>query len=128
MIFFIVAFRWMNTYVYNNKSTLRRYWFKKCFSVLVKSYRKKNKTFKTGLMTSFILLLWHHGHNNRNWLKQPQIHFYWVIPSKSRNFSLFCCMLCTATPDISSPSENINSTACVSRLSFCFLWLWFYWP
>ena len=27
-------------------------------------------------------------------------------------------------PDIISPSENINRTACVSRLSFCFLWLW----
>ena len=28
------------------------------------------------------------------------------------------------TPDISSSSENINSTVCVSRLSFRFLWLW----
>ena len=33
-------------------------------------------------------------------------------------------MLCTATPDISSSSENINSAARVSRLSFRFLWLW----
>ena len=28
-----------------------------CFFVLVKFYHKKNKKFKTGLMTSFILLL-----------------------------------------------------------------------
>ena len=27
-------------------------------------------------------------------------------------------MLCTVTPDISSSSENINSTACVSRYLF----------
>ena len=33
-------------------------------------------------------------------------------------------MLCTATADISSSSENINSTVRVSRLSFRFLWLW----
>ena len=32
-------------------------------------------------------------------------------------------MLCTATPDILSSRENINSTARVPRLSFCFLWL-----
>ena len=48
---------------------------------------------------------WHHGHNNRKWLKQPKIHFYWAIPSKSCHFSLFWCMLCTATPDISSSSK-----------------------
>ena len=43
----------MNTYV-DFKVIL----IKKCFFVLVKSYRrKKNKKFKTGLMTSFILLL-----------------------------------------------------------------------
>ena len=35
-------------------------------------------------------------------------------------------MLCTATPDISSSSKNFNSAARVSRLSFCFLWLWLY--
>ena len=34
-------------------------------------------------------------------------------------------MLCTATLDISSSSENINSTARAARLSFHFLWLWF---
>ena len=33
-------------------------------------------------------------------------------------------MLCTATPDISSSSKNINSTAGVSRLSSRYLWLW----
>ena len=63
-------------------------------------------------------------YNNRKWLKQPQSHFYWAFPNKSRLFSLFWCMLCTATADISSWSENINSTARVSRLSFRFLWLW----
>ena len=64
--------------------------------------------------------------NNRKWLKQPQGHFYWAVPSKSGHFSLFWCMLCTATPDISSSSENINSTARVSRQSFRFLWLLLY--
>ena len=29
---------------------------------------------------------WHHGHNNRKWLKQPQSHFYWAVPSKSFHF------------------------------------------
>ena len=37
---------------------------------------------------------------------------------------MFWCMLCTATPDIWSSSENMNSTARVSRLSFRVLWLW----
>ena len=64
--------------------------------------------------------------NNRKWLKQPQGHFYWAVPSKSGHFSLFWCMLCTATPDISSSSENINITARASRLSFRFLWLWYF--
>ena len=41
------------------------------------------------------------------------------------NFSLLWCMLCTTTPDLSRSSDNINSKACVSRLSFCFLWLYF---
>ena len=40
--------------------------------------------------------------------------------------SLFWCMFCTATPDISSSSENINSTARVSKLYFRFLWLCFH--
>ena len=64
---------------------------------------------------------WHHGHNNRKWLKQSQSHFDWAITHKSYHFSLFWCMFCTATPDISSSSKNINSTARVSRLSFRFL-------
>ena len=25
---------------------------------------------------------WHHGHNKRKWLKQPQSHFHWAIPHK----------------------------------------------
>ena len=54
---------------------------------------------------------WYHGHNNRKWLKMPQSHFHWAIPYKSYHFLLFWCMLCTATSDISSSSENINSTA-----------------
>ena len=32
-------------------------------------------------------------------------------------------MLCTATPDISGSRENINSMAHVSRLSFCFFFI-----
>ena len=51
---------------------------------------------------------WHHGHNNRKWLKQPQSHFHWAVPHKSCHFLLFRWMLCTNTPDISSSSENIN--------------------
>ena len=31
---------------------------------------------------------WHHGHSNRKWLKQPQSHFHWAIPHRSRHFSL----------------------------------------
>ena len=46
-------------------------------------------------------------------------------PPKSHHSSLFWCILCTATPDISSSIKNINSTVRVSRLSFRFLWLWF---
>ena len=69
--------------------------------------------------------LCHHCHSNRKWLKQPQIHFHWVVPHKSRHFLLLWCILYTVTPDISSSSQNINSTARVSRLSFRFLWLWF---
>ena len=65
---------------------------------------------------------WHHGHNNKKCLKHHQSHFYQAIPHKSHHFSLFWCILCMATPDISSLSENINSTARVSRLSFHFLW------
>ena len=37
---------------------------------------------------------------------------------------MFLCILCTATPDISSSSKSINNTARVSRLFYCFLWLW----
>ena len=58
-------------------------------------------------------------------LKQLQSRFYWEIPLKSHYFSLFWCVPCTATPDILSLSENINSTTSVSRLSFRLLWLWF---
>ena len=75
--------------------------------------------------TSLKALPWYHGHNNRRWLKQPQSHFYWAVPSKSCHFLLFWCMPCTATPDISSSRKNINSTTRVSRLSFRFLWLFF---
>ena len=45
------------------------------------------------------------------------------IPHKSCHFLLFWCMLCMATPDILSSSQNINSMARVFRLSFRFLWL-----
>ena len=63
---------------------------------------------------------WHHDHNNRKWLKQPQIHFYWAVPNKSCHFFLFWCMLCKATPDISTSTENINSAIRVSILSSVF--------
>ena len=46
-----------------------------------------------------------------------------MVPIKSRHFSLFWCMLCTAAPDISSSTKNINRAARASRLSFRFLWL-----
>ena len=66
---------------------------------------------------------WHHGRNNRKWLKQPQSHFLWAIPHQSLHFSQFWCMLCTATPNISSSSENINiKTAfpdCLSVSYYC---------
>ena len=60
---------------------------------------------------------WHHSHNNRKWLKQPQSLFHRGIPRKSHHFLLLWYMLCMATPDSSSSSKNINSTARVSRLS-----------
>ena len=66
---------------------------------------------------------WHHDHNNRGWLKQLQSHFSKANLPKGLPFSLFWCMQCTSISDISSSSENINSTARVSRLSFRFLWL-----
>ena len=69
---------------------------------------------------------WCHGHNNRKSLKQPQSHFHWAIPHRSRHFSLFWSMLCAATPDISTWSKNINNTARVFRLSLRFLWLCWY--
>ena len=59
---------------------------------------------------------------SKNWL----ISYKYAIPPKSDYFSLFWCLLCTATPDISRSTENINSTARVSRLSFRLLWLWSY--
>ena len=45
--------------------------------------------------------------------------------SQKSPFFAFWCMLCTATPDISNSSENINNTARVSRVPFLFLWLWY---
>ena len=39
---------------------------------------------------------WHHGHSNRKWLKQPQSHFYWAVPSKSRIFR--CFDVCSVLP------------------------------
>ena len=39
-------------------------------------------------------------------------------------FSAVWCLLCMATSNIWSSSENINNTAGVSKLSFRFLWLW----
>ena len=53
---------------------------------------------------------------NRKWLKQFQSHFHWSILYKSHHFSRFWCIVCTATPNISSSNKNINNTARVSRL------------
>ena len=36
---------------------------------------------------------------------------------------LFGCISCTATPEISSLSKNINNIACVARPPSRFLWL-----
>ena len=47
------------------------------------------------------------------------------IFTESSHFWLLWCIPWTATPDISSSSENINNTTGVSRLSFRFLWLWY---
>ena len=47
--------------------------------------------------------------------------------TKGTNFCCCLCIFCTTTSDISSSSENMNKKACVSRLSFCFLWLCFHW-
>ena len=70
---------------------------------------------------------WHCGHNKRKWLKQPQSYFHWVVLHKSQYFSLFWCILCTVTPDISRSTENVINVVRVSRLSFRFVWLrWFY--
>ena len=44
--------------------------------------------------------------------------------TKTTIFLLFWCILCMATPDMSSSSENINNPTYVSGLNFCFLWLW----
>ena len=60
---------------------------------------------------------WHLCLNYRKWLKQRQSHFHRTVPHKSYHFLLFWCILCTATPDILTSSENIN-TACVSGLSY----------
>ena len=54
---------------------------------------------------------WHHVHNNRSGWNSLGSHFYWTGPAI---VAIFCwCMLCMATSDISSLSENI-------RLSFLF--------
>ena len=39
---------------------------------------------------------WHHVHNDINWLKQPQIHFYLAAPSKVPIFR--CFDVCSVRP------------------------------
>ena len=94
---------------------------------------KQNKNWKQTNRRAFVILSWssellrnrwHHGHNNRNWLKQPQCYFHWIIPYKSHHFLQFWCRLRTTTPNISISSKNINNTARVFILSFLFSWLW----
>ena len=46
---------------------------------------------------------WHHGHNNRKWLKQLQSHFHWPISIAKPKVTIFRCFylcwsLCTAPP------------------------------
>ena len=57
----------------------------------------------------------------RTWLKQPQSHFHYAVSLKSHQFSLFWCILCTATSDILSSNKNISNTTRVFRLSVHFL-------
>ena len=52
---------------------------------------------------------WHYSHNNKRWLKEPQIYFHLVIPHKSHHFWLFWCILCTATPDILSSNTKFQT-------------------
>ena len=67
---------------------------------------------------------WHHSHNKRKWLKRPQCHCHKANLHKSDHSSLFWCILCTVTSDISSSSKNLNNAARISSLFFRFLWLW----
>ena len=57
-------------------------------------------------------------------LNNLKVIFTEQFVTKNHCFSLFWCILCTSTPDISSSSKNINNKGRVSRLSFGFLWLW----
>ena len=54
-----------------------------------------------------------------------QVIFTKKILSGNSHFSLFWCIYCTITPEISGLGENINNTARVSKLSLRFLWVWF---
>ena len=69
---------------------------------------------------------WHHGHNNRKWLKQLQSHFYWAV--SMAKVTIFCCfdVVCSVQPhlpDISSSfKQKYQQYGLSSRLSFRFLW------
>ena len=63
-------------------------------------------------------------HSNRNWLKKPQSHIHQAISHKSVYFLLFWCILCWVTQIFQVQAKTSTNTTCVSRPSFCFLWLW----
>ena len=65
-----------------------------------------------------------HIHSNRKWLNSLKVIFTKKLLTESSHFSAFWCIPCTTTPSLIS-SKNVNNTACVSRLSFSFFWLWF---
>ena len=74
---------------------------------------------------AFVIKAWHYSHNNRIGKKSVNAIFIKKFLTESNHFLLFWCIPCTATPETSSSSENINNTARVSRLSFRFLWIWY---
>ena len=49
-------------------------------------------------------------------------NIFYTVRCTTKLHIIFCCF--DGCSDISSSSENINSIARVSRLSFRFLWLW----
>ena len=40
-------------------------------------------------LLNYLKMCWHHSHDDRKWLKQPQSHFHWAIPHKATIFRCF---------------------------------------